>query len=129
MSNFLQELGEYIDDEGLATLGTDLFLGQLPPKAPNNSLWIVPSVSPRPRIDFKVFDQFIDIWGRNRSPQAGYAKMEALVDALHQKENWTLDNYHIYISNLQSTIADLGNDANNRKMFQAQFRFLYRAKE
>lgn len=123
-----QEIAQYLSQSGIGTLGEDIYLGESPEDSQDNIVWIIPTVSPKPRIDATVYDQFIDVWVRDVSWSTGHARAQEIVDNLHQKEHWETDSYYIYFSRLNGTIQDLDRDVNRRKLYLMNFGVLHTPK-
>jgi hypothetical protein len=111
-------------DQHLGTLNTNIF-GELPVDK-ENSLGVVASPSPDPNKAFDTAEQVFDIWGRFAKASVGKAKMQEVFTALHRKQNYTLGDFHVYLSYAVGTIDDLDRDANKSHLYKITFSFTYR---
>lgn len=121
----LEAIQDFLVSEGIGTVGTDLFIGLLP-ATEEDSIAIIGAPSPAPNPAIPVFEQYVDFWARYRQPADGYDMLNAIQDLLHPQVNYTLGDYHIYLSNSQSQIDDMAQDSESRKLLKLTIRFIYR---
>lgn len=121
----LNDLAEYLEDQGIGTVGTDIFIGQLP-LTEDDCLAIIYAPSPVPNKAIPYFEQTVDVWVRFTTYDSGYDKMLSIFNLIHRKENWELDNFHIYLSFAMGMIDDYDKDAQDRYLFKCSFGFLFR---
>jgi hypothetical protein len=121
----LKDLANYLQTNQIGTVGTDLFMGELPLN-PSNCLAVIYSSSPTPNFSLDLFEQNIEFWARNSSMAAGYEKLMAIQTLLHRANNYKLGDYHIYLSNCEGAIEDNDRDIDGRKLLRLVMRFIYR---
>lgn len=121
----LNELAEFFEDVGIGTVGTDLFIGQLPGNV-ENGIMLVAVPSPEPDKETGIEYQDFEVWTRYKESQTGYDKLDAIFDILSRKNDFTFPNYYIYFSQARGRINDLDRDIEGRKLFNLAFRFTYR---
>ena len=125
MNDLINDVIEYLEDESIGTIGTSLFSGELPYDK-TDVLSLQYSPSPEPNKAIQYYEQTVDIWGRFKLFDAGYGKLQDVMDLLHQKENYELNHYHVYLSYAQGMIEDLDRDVERRHLFKLSLVFVYR---
>ena len=121
----LDAIEEYLEDEGIGTIGTDIFDGELPLDG-TDIISLILSPSPEPNKAIPYYTQYVDIWARFKNYDDGYSKLQDIFDLLHQKENYELTDYHVYLSYSVGMIDDLDRDAERRHLFKLTLGFVYR---
>lgn len=126
MALFMTELADFLEDEGLGTKGTDLFVGELPAEI-ESAIMILAASSDAPDMYLDTQYQTVEIWSRNRDAGSGYQKLEDAFTLLHRRANWDdLPNYHVYFSHALGNVDDLDRDVEGRDLFRLRVRFIYR---
>lgn len=120
----LQEIAQYLADNGVGTLGTDFFVGELPPE-PDNAIMVMSGSSDEPDRYLDTQYLSLDVWSRNKVTPDGYTKLNLVFALLHQKQNYSLPNYHVYFSHATGNIEDFDRDINGRKLHKLTLRFIY----
>lgn len=121
----LEAIQDYLDTNGIGSTAVDLFIGTLP-ATQTDCMAIISSPSPAPNPAIPVFEQYVDIWARYGQPSEGYDMLMAVQDLLHPQANYTMGDYHVYLSNAQGQIDDMGEDSESRKLLKLTVRFIYR---
>lgn len=124
--NLLDSIAEYLEDEGIGTMGTDIFKGELPYDV-DDCISLQFSPSPNPNKAIPYYDQTVDIWARYKYFDTGRDQLQAIMDLLHQKESYDINSYHVYLSFALGLIDDLGRDVERRHLFKLSLSFIYRA--
>lgn len=124
----LETIGTELQTEGLGTLGTNIFLGKLPSNS-EDSIMVMHSASPQPNLVFDVYEQYIEFWTRNKSSEEGLTVMQAIRDIFHRGANYSLGDYHIFLSNMLGGIEDNDQDIEGNKLYLMRMRFIYIASE
>lgn len=119
-----EDLAAFLQTNGIGTIGTDIW-GELP-IGKEDSLGIVESPSPEPNKSIDLFEQAIDIYARFAKATDGRAKMEAVFNLLHRRQNFQLAHYHVYLSYASGMIEDLDRDAEDRHMYKLSLVFVCR---
>jgi len=123
MSLLINDIAEYLEDEGIGTVGEDIFKSMLPANIDDVvAVYETGGLEPDPYLPTKspTFQVFI----RSSNYTTGMAQAMAVRTALHRKANITLvagGNYYYYIL-LMSEPAHLGKDENGRDEFSMNFR-------
>lgn len=121
----ITDLAQYLEDNNIGTVGTDLYVGELPLDK-NNCIALVYSPSPEPDKSIPYYDQTIDIWARFSSYEDGYNMLQTVFDLIHRAENYQMGGWHIYLSYANGLINDNGRDVERRHLFQLTLTFVYR---
>lgn len=126
--SFISELSDLLEDEGAGTLGTDLFIGEIPNDINNGVMLVaVPTIVQDPWQELRTSD--VDFWARNEVSPTAYDKLQYIWDLLHRRANYDLPSYHVFISSAQSQIEDLDKDSNGRKLHKLKMRFTFRVEQ
>lgn len=123
--NISKKIAHYLEDEGIGTLGTDLFINNIP-EDKDNALMLsaVPSGVQEPY--YKIYNQNIEVWSRNQDTEAGFNKLEEVFDLLHQADHFETDNIYIYFSYAIDSLDSYGRDDNDRALHKTIFNVIYR---
>ena len=124
----IDSLCEYLEDENIGIVGTDIFIGEIPDNK-NNCIALVYSPSVEPNKSIPYYTQSIDIWARFSKYATGYAKLKEILDLLHRKENYEVGSYYIYLSYSSGMIIDNDRDESRRHIFQINLNFVYRVND
>lgn len=128
MDKFLTNLADYLEDQAIGTVGTNIFLGELPVDK-SNCIALSVAPSPEPNNSIPYYVQTVDFWARYDSYAAGYAKLAAVLGLLHQVENFEFNHFHVYLCHALSLINDNGRDEQSNHLFQLSLSFIYRVAE
>lgn len=121
----LKDIAEKLEDEGIGTVGTDVFIGELP-KNVENGIMLVSSLSSEQDKYVDIREAYIDIWVRNKSSEDAIAKLESIIDVLQRSANWQGDSNFVYFGSMMSDVEDLDRDIQDRKLLRLSMRFIYR---
>jgi hypothetical protein len=124
----IDALATLLEDNSLGTVGTDIFVGELP-LDDNNVISLIVSPSPEPDKAIPYYMQAIDIWARYSIFDTGYGKLQSIMDVIHQQENYEMHGYHVYLSYARGMIEDLDRDSERRHLFKLSLAFVYRISE
>ena len=124
-SIFPQEIADYLEDNGIGTVGTDILIGDFSQDSPDG-IYLVTVASPAPSNALDTEHHNVDIYCRFSSTSAGYDKLRAVYDLLHRDANFTLTTWYVYLAEARSQIEDLGRDSQDRKLLRLAFHFIAR---
>lgn len=118
-------VAQYLESEGLGTLATDLFYGTEPADATAALTVTVYDTGGAATESFEGYqDPTIQIRCRALGYQTGYAKLEAIRDALVSVYGFNYGDWHYTGFWLISDIAKIGRDDRNRELFTLNLRLM-----
>lgn len=120
----IEAIADYIQAKGIATKGTNLF-GELP-LGKENSFGIVAAPSPEPDKAIEYYVKAVDVWGRFTEAGVGEARMQEIFDLFHRRANYTMGDYHVYLSWAAGMVDDMDRDSNQRHLYKLSLNFKYR---
>lgn len=114
MSYIVNDIADYLEDQGLGTVGTTIFVGY-EPDSPANCICIFDTGGVTPSIDLPTKRPTFQILIRSANYTTGKANLDSIRSLLHNKYNETIgDNYYFSINaNAEGGHIgrdDLGND-------------------
>jgi hypothetical protein len=121
----IEPLLDYLEEQEIGEVGTDLFIGRLPAEI-DSCTALIYSPSPEPNKSLDVYEQTVDIWTRDISASDAYSRMLDIQALLHRQGNYQIEGFHIYFSNSLGGIEDLDRDTEKRQLYKLSMRFIYR---
>lgn len=121
MANYLDNLADYLEDESVGTVGTDIFVGVLP-DSPDNCVALLglsgmPTNADIKELEFPRFQALI----RNTNYSTGADKMAAVRSALHVLIGEQLANYRVLRCHAWQEGGSIGQDDKGRYEFSINF--------
>lgn len=118
----IEQVGQYLEDQGVGTVGTNIFLGYQP-ETPDNCVAVILTAGSTPSIDIPTKEPRFQILIRNTNHETGNNKLNTIRDLLHQFKNSELVSgqtyfYYIFAVNEGGTI---GRDPNGRDEWSINF--------
>jgi len=118
----IEQVGQYLEDQGIGTVATDIFLGYQP-DTPDNCIAVILTSGNTPSIDIPTKEPRFQILIRNTNYETGDGKLTTIRNTLHQFRNGYLQSgetyfYYIYAVNEGGAI---GRDVNGRDEFSINF--------
>lgn len=126
--NLIESLANYLQDSGIGTVNTNIFIGELPYDI-SDCISINSTSSPEPNKSVPYFIQTVDVWARFKNSETGYNKMYDVFDLIHRKAAYEIDGIHIYISYAMGSIEDMDRDSERRKLYKLSLGFVFRSDE
>lgn len=85
----LENIAEYLENQGIGTRATDIFIGHLTDMEPSEDevVMIDQTGGIEPDKYLKIARPTVQIMVRSKSHQAGLAKMQAIFDLFHQMQD------------------------------------------
>lgn len=120
--NIIDDIGEYLEDQSIGTVGTDIFLSKLV-DTPDNVVVILDTGGAKPDVYIPTGVPDFQVYVRNKSYASGKAKIDSIVDLLHRKANETLisgGKFFYYIT-LATEVLYIGRDDKSRSEFSVNF--------
>lgn len=123
MKQVALEVAQFIEEEGHATVGENLFVDALP-DVEEEAIAVFTTGGTTPDIDLPVPSPNFEILIRGESASSCFTKIESIISALHQTYNQTLvtDGNYYYSILLNGEINSLGRDEKGRIEYSANFR-------
>jgi hypothetical protein len=116
-----KEVAEYLEDNSVGTVGTDIYVDQLPEQT--GVVTMIASLSGVPDIDLPTAKPGFEVLVRGSSEADVVTKIYEIVELLHRKFNTTLitgGNYYYFIK-MTTEPQSLGRDEKGRIEFSANF--------
>lgn len=114
--NIPELIAQWLQENGYATRGVDLFIDQLPNEAPDNTFWLINGGgqpesfnATKERTDTYILTLFY----RNKTPKLVIETLEAIANDWNTTRHIELDSLDVRWST-SSLPDDQGRDANNR---------------
>ena len=122
MTHVALEVAEYLEDNGIGTVGTDIFVDMLPDLA-NDAIMVYSTGGQVPDIDLPIGSPNFEVLVRSDSAATAHTKITSIVDLLHQQYNTVLvtDGNHYYSILLLGEINALGRDEKGRIEYSVNF--------
>lgn len=118
----INEVAEYLEDQSIGTVGTDIFISRQS-DTPDNQIVIYLSGGLEPDRYLPTADPTFEIVVRNKTYQTGQSKVDSIVTALHQYVNGALQTsgtYFYYIE-LLTEPNHIGRDEKGRHEWSINF--------
>src|ERR1035437_2927122 len=112
----VDELATYMGEHSIGTVGDDLFIDLLPLEV-SACVSVMGAISRQPDASIPFFTQYVDVWARNANFDLGKTKIQDVADLLHQKANYELGDYHIYLSYITQMPQHMDTDVQKRHLF------------
>jgi len=122
MINVALEVAEYLEDNSIGTVGTNIFVDSLP-EEDGTIVSVYNTGGSSPDIDLPIPYPSFQVLVRDEQSSVAYAKIKSVVDLLVNKYNVVLvsgGNYY-YSINMRGEIQNLGQDERNRKEYTVNF--------
>lgn len=123
MANFWDDIADYLADEGVGTVGEDIFVGKCPPE-PDDCIAIIPGSAgtsqPSMYIPDFIYPRF-QIYIRASNFSAGADKLAEVRAALHVKIGLMLNNHRALRIHAQQEGGPIGDDGQGRSEFSINF--------
>ena len=109
----LAEIGAYLAQKSIGTVGTDIFLGQMPDQ-PDSCIVLFEYAGSPPDLHWNGEYPGLQVRVRNKSYAAGRAKIEEVVTELHGAHELTLNGTRYLLIKARGSPEVLKRDNNNR---------------
>lgn len=126
MDTLLEDLQDYLEDNGIGTTSTDLFIGKLEGE-PDDQIALFSTGGLAPDVDVPIAKPTVQVLVRNTDYATGWQKAQDIFNLLHQQYD-TLemgDTDVMKIDALQEP-TPLGKDTNERHVFTCNYIFWVR---
>jgi len=126
-ADIVKDIAEYLEDQSVGTVGTDMFVGMVREDV-NNAVLLIGTSSGIQEPYYDIYEEVIDIYSRNQSSEDSYSKFQEVFNVLHRLSNTETDNAYIYFAHSLEGVVDAGRDTNDRSLYRGSFRIIYRDK-
>ena len=109
----LTEIGAYLATQNVGTVGTDIFLGQMPDQ-PDSCIVLFEYAGSPPDLHWNGEYPGLQVRVRNKSYAAGRAKIKEVVTELHGVHELTLNGTRYLLIKARGSPEVLKRDNNNR---------------
>lgn len=119
--DFLSQLADYLQAQGVGTPGTDIFVGKQP-ATPDNCITLVGVYGGTPNVTIPdlMFPRF-QVIVRNTDFEVGSTKLRAVRTALHDMIAMSLTNFFVYYIHADQEGFPIGEDDKGRAEFSINF--------
>ena len=116
------DIAEYLEDQTLGTVGTDMFFGYMPPTPNACIVTIAEGGRPRDQVQIDIERGMLRIDVRDVEYVDAEATIYAISTTLHELTNATIEGVkYYYISSQQSAPTNAGRDNNGRVILSWRF--------
>lgn len=123
MSDIAYEVAKYLQNAGYGTLGTNLFVGQIP--SSTNGLYVTRSAGTM-NMYLPMEESVIDIYSKNTDATSAITVLEEIKRYLHRMHTTSIDNTFIYTFLVLSDVEDIQRDNEYAKIFKISVQVVHR---
>lgn len=120
MPYLLDDIAEYLEDEAVGTIGTNLFKSYMPDTV-DTGVCILDTGGPMPDTELPTKKPTFQVFIRATDYITGRAKLDAVRDALHQVTNTTIGGTYFYYILSQSEGGHIGRNERGLDEFSINF--------
>ncbi len=134
MESFVKAVADYIEDNDIATFGTDMFSPRWPSTAPDKCMLIIPTGGISGK-EIPVRNVSIQFLFRSENYPAAEALAYQVYHLFHARvendgwvspHNYSMDSYYVYVSKAVQEPYSIGVDQNNRNEITLNVNFKIR---
>lgn len=119
----LNDIAVYLQANDVGTVGTDIFLGQLP-ATPDNVIALFEYAGEPPDLHWPGEYPSLQILVRNKSYDAGRQKIEQVKNILHGMAETVINSHRFLLIRANQSPFLLERDENSRAIFVCNFRVI-----
>jgi len=119
----VEDIGNYLQTSGVGTIGTDIFLGQLP-VTPDNVIVLFEYAGEPPDLHSSLEYPGLQVLVRNESYAAGRQKIEQVRSVLHGLTEAMINGRRYLLVQAKQSPESLARDENGRAVFVCNFRVM-----
>lgn len=116
----IDDIAQYLVDNSIGTIGTDIFKSYLPDGA-NAGLAVLDTGGPMPDKELPTKSPTFQVFIRAATYTAGRSKLDSVRSALHQIKNTTIGNTYFYYVLAQSEGGHIGRNERGQDEFSINF--------
>lgn len=117
------EMAQYLDDAGFGTLGTDIFVGQIP--AEQDGIYIV-RASGALNTYVPIESTLLDIYIKDTSASTAITNLESIKRYVHRMYDTQTANSNIYSILVLGDVDDVSRDLEYNKVFKISVQVMCR---
>lgn len=121
------EIADLLEDWGIGTVGTDIFIGDLPDNI-TAGMFLVTSPSPEPHSYIDTEYHAIDFYYLHSKYQLAYDKLRDVFMKLNRRHNYETNNWYIYFTKVLNGISDQDRTREGGKLLRLGVLFTCRNK-
>jgi len=123
MVDIAYTIATYLQDAGFGTLGTDIFVGQMP--ADQNGLYVVRSGGQMNNY-VPIEETVVDIYCKNIKSELCVQKLEQIKRNIHRQYDQTIGNSFIYTLLVIGDVEDVMRDTEYEKIYKITVQAVHR---
>lgn len=121
-SLLMDKIADELQSNGIGTVDTDIFIGQLPQEVEQGMFLVeVPGNPPNMWVDTE--EPVIDFWMRSDHTAAAYKKLRDVYNLYHRRANYPLGDWYIYFSHALTNVQDMDRERESGKLFKVSILF------
>ena len=116
-------VGTYLDNAGFGTVGTDIFIGQIP--ATQDGIYVL-RASGQMNNYVPIEESVVDIYVKNTTSQQAIQTLEQIKRYIHRMHSTTIGNDYIYTFLVLGDIEDVQRDLELAKIYKITLQVVHR---
>ncbi len=116
-------VGTYLDNAGFGTVGTDIFVGQIP--ATQDGIYIMRAGGQMNNY-IPIEESVVDIYVKNTTSQQAIQTLEQIKRYIHRMHSTTIGNDYIYTFLVLGDIEDVQRDLELAKIYKITLQIVHR---
>lgn len=124
-SDIAYEMGKYLQNANFGTLGTNIFVGQIP--STTDGLYVI-RASGSLNNYVPLEESVVDIYAKNTSAANAISVLEQIKRYIHRMHSTTIDNTYIYTMLVIGDVDDVQRDEEYDKIFKISVAVYHRDK-
>jgi hypothetical protein len=123
MVDIAYSVGTYLQGAGFGTLGTDIFVDNIPPDL--NGLWIS-YAGGQPNKYCPIEETVLDIYCKNIKSELCISKLRSIIDNIHRQHTQTINDSFIYTILVIGGLQVVDEDDEHSKIYKITVQLLDR---
>lgn len=124
-TDILSEFADILETQGLGTVGTNIFIGQLP--AETNGIYLE-RIGGSMNMYLPIEETIVNLYVQNTSSQSAINTIETIKRTFHRHLETGTDNSFIYTILVIGDVDDLGRDLDYGKIYKVTLQIQHRSK-
>ena len=123
MIDIAYEVATYLDDGGFGTLGTDIFVSQIPEQ--KNGIW-VERVGGQMNNYVPIEESVVSIYIKDSDSQSAVGTLESIKRYIHRMHTTTIHNAYVYTFLVIGDIESVQRDVEYAQVYRLSLQIVYR---